>query len=82
MANDVLEVVNHIGWTKSRQLHVAGISMGGMIAQEFAYLIPDRIASLSLVSTAAALVNTIVCSNFPSSWPFINVRFTRAGLPT
>lgn len=34
MAKDVLEVIDHLGWTDKRQLHVIGISMGGMIAQE------------------------------------------------
>lgn len=34
MARDVLEVLDNIGWTEKRQLHVVGISMGGMIAQE------------------------------------------------
>jgi alpha-beta hydrolase superfamily lysophospholipase len=34
MAKDVIEVVDHLGWTDKRQLHVIGISMGGMIAQE------------------------------------------------
>jgi surfactin synthase thioesterase subunit len=34
MARDILEVIDHIGWTKERQLHVIGVSMGGMIAQE------------------------------------------------
>lgn len=34
MARDVLEVLDHIGWTEKRQLHVVGISMGGMISQE------------------------------------------------
>lgn len=34
MARDVLEVLDHIGWTERRQLHVVGISMGGMISQE------------------------------------------------
>lgn len=33
--------------------------MGGMISQELGLLIPERIASLSLVSTAAAIENTI-----------------------
>ena len=77
MAKDVLEVLDHLGWTAERQLHVIGISMGGMIAQEMvrdarnlllrtllmgfqACLEPQRIASLSLISTAARLINTIV----------------------
>lgn len=34
MAKDTLEVIDHVGWTKERQLHIIGISMGGMIAQE------------------------------------------------
>ncbi|KIW06378.1 hypothetical protein, variant [Verruconis gallopava] len=59
MARDVLEVIDHIGWKEQRQLHVIGISMGGMISQELALLIPERIASLSLVSTAAAIKNTV-----------------------
>ncbi|KAK4107805.1 alpha/beta-hydrolase [Canariomyces notabilis] len=42
----------------SRSLHVVGISMGGMIAQELACLIPSAISSLSLICTAAAIENT------------------------
>ncbi|KAF8251869.1 alpha/beta-hydrolase [Wilcoxina mikolae CBS 423.85] len=59
MAKDTLELCNHLGWTKQKQLHVVGVSMGGMIAQELAYLAPERLASLTLQSTAAALVATI-----------------------
>ncbi|KAL2430373.1 hypothetical protein ABEF95_005904 [Exophiala dermatitidis] len=42
-----------------RTLHTVGVSMGGMIAQELGLLIPESIASLSLVSTAPRLVRTI-----------------------
>jgi len=59
MAKDTVELLNHVGWTEDRQLHIIGISMGGMIAQELAVLIPDRICSLSLVSTAASIFNTV-----------------------
>lgn len=41
-----------------RTLHVIGISMGGMIAQEVAYLIPTHISTLNLCCTAAAIENT------------------------
>ncbi|KAH8719158.1 Alpha/Beta hydrolase protein [Phaeosphaeriaceae sp. PMI808] len=58
MAKDVIELVDHLGWTGRRELHVIGISMGGMIAQEMAALIPERICTLSLVSTAAGLFRT------------------------
>ncbi|KAI5804501.1 Alpha/Beta hydrolase protein [Geopyxis carbonaria] len=59
MAKDVLDLVDHCGWTEKRQLNIIGVSMGGMIAQELAYLAPERIASLTLQSTAAALVATV-----------------------
>ncbi|KAI1371878.1 alpha/beta-hydrolase [Hypoxylon crocopeplum] len=58
MARDTIEVADHLGWTSPRQLHVCGLSMGGMIAQELAYLVPDRISSLSLICTAAQIENT------------------------
>ncbi|KAL8936252.1 MAG: hypothetical protein Q9216_005032 [Gyalolechia sp. 2 TL-2023] len=34
MAKDTLEVISYLQWTLPRQLHVVGVSMGGMIAQE------------------------------------------------
>jgi pimeloyl-ACP methyl ester carboxylesterase len=34
MAKDTVELIDHIGWTGKRDLHIIGISMGGMIAQE------------------------------------------------
>ncbi|KAI0890401.1 alpha/beta-hydrolase [Annulohypoxylon maeteangense] len=58
MARDLVEVLDHIGWTEERQLHVSGGSMGGMIAQELAVLAPQRIASLNLHSTAAKIEAT------------------------
>lgn len=60
MAADSLELLQHVGWTSApRQVHAIGISMGGMIAQELALLAPESIASLTLVSTAPRLVNTV-----------------------
>lgn len=34
LAKDTLEVCSHLGWTNKRDLHIIGISMGGMVAQE------------------------------------------------
>lgn len=59
LALDTLDLLNTLQWTQPRQLHIIGVSMGGMIAQELALLTPDRVASLILVSTAARLENTV-----------------------
>ncbi|KAH8984755.1 alpha/beta-hydrolase [Lactarius hatsudake] len=53
MAEDVIILLDFIGWTESRSVHVVGLSLGGMIAQELAYRIPERLISLSLVMTTA-----------------------------
>ncbi|KAK9779826.1 putative Alpha/Beta hydrolase protein [Seiridium cardinale] len=58
MAKDIIEVLDHIGWTSPRQVHICGLSMGGMISQELGVLIPDRVATLNLLCTAAAIENT------------------------
>ncbi|CAK7221211.1 hypothetical protein SCUCBS95973_004417 [Sporothrix curviconia] len=42
----------------ARSVHIVGLSMGGMVAQELACLIPGEVASLSLCCTAAAIENT------------------------
>jgi len=51
MAKDVVALFDYVGWTAERDIHVIGISLGGMIALELATLIPERIISLSLVVT-------------------------------
>lgn len=33
MAEDVICLLDYVGWTAEREVHVVGISLGGMIAQ-------------------------------------------------
>ncbi|CAK7242365.1 MAG: hypothetical protein STHCBS139747_003853 [Sporothrix thermara] len=63
MALDALEVLEHVGFVPpskpaARSVHIVGLSMGGMVAQELACLAPEHVASLSLCCTAAAIENT------------------------
>ncbi|KAL6789406.1 Alpha/Beta hydrolase protein [Trichoderma sp. SZMC 28012] len=53
MAADIVEVLDHVGWTAERDVHLVGLSLGGMIAQEVAYAIPTRLRSLTLMGTTA-----------------------------
>lgn len=53
MAKDVLEVLDHIGWTEDKSVHLVGVSMGGMISLEIARQNPQRLASLLLLSTTS-----------------------------
>ncbi|KAI0721610.1 alpha/beta-hydrolase [Cerioporus squamosus] len=53
MADDVVTLLDYIDWKEKRQIHVVGVSLGGMIAQEVASKIPERIVSLSLIVTKA-----------------------------
>lgn len=39
MALDVVDLLDFLGWTERRQLHVVGVSMGGMIIQELVRLV-------------------------------------------
>lgn len=52
MAQDVVEVIKYLRWDKTK-VHLVGNSLGGMIAQELALLIPSQISTLSLINTHA-----------------------------
>jgi len=48
MAEDVICLLDQLGWTGKRELHIVGISLGGMIAQG-----ASRNASLELLLISA-----------------------------
>jgi 3-oxoadipate enol-lactonase len=48
-AADAIGVLDHLGWDTAR---VIGISFGGMVAQELAVTVPDRVERLALVCTS------------------------------
>lgn len=50
LADDVIALVDHVGWTSFR---VFGISFGGMVAQHVAALIPERIERMVLACTSS-----------------------------
>ncbi len=50
MTNDVVDVMDDLGVESA---HVAGLSMGGAIAQQLAITYPERVRSLVLVNTFA-----------------------------
>lgn len=37
MAEDVITLLEHVGWTTEYDIHIVGISLGGMIAQGKGY---------------------------------------------
>ncbi|KAG0232107.1 hypothetical protein BGW42_008400 [Actinomortierella wolfii] len=51
MAQDTLELLDHVGWKSS--VHLVGVSMGGMISLELFLADPKRFSSLVLTSTNA-----------------------------
>ena len=49
MANDCVAILNTLEIEKA---HIVGVSMGGMIAQELTYYHPDKVQTLTLISTS------------------------------
>lgn len=53
MARDARAVLRKIGWWHNEKLHLLGMSMGGMIAQELYILNPKKFISLALICTTS-----------------------------
>lgn len=51
MAQDAIDILDHLGWKDN--VHLNGVSMGGMISLELATTWPERFSSLVLTSTSA-----------------------------
>ncbi len=58
LADDVLAILDHLDIGR---VHLAGLSLGGMVGQAFAARHPDRISSLTLMATTAHFPS-------PESW--------------
>ncbi|GJQ11844.1 hypothetical protein GpartN1_g3635.t1 [Galdieria partita] len=59
MANDVWHVVTKLSW---RQVHLIGFSMGGMIVSKAASMYPERVLSLTLLSTPKCGIHILLPS--------------------
>ncbi|RUP46214.1 hypothetical protein BC936DRAFT_147204 [Jimgerdemannia flammicorona] len=58
MAQDTIELLEHIGWTSD--VHLVGVSMGGMISLEIISARPDMFKSVCLTVTTAGRIMTPV----------------------
>lgn len=49
MATDMLQLIDFLGWQK---VHIAGVSQGGMVCEQFCLLYPYRVLSCTLMCTS------------------------------
>jgi pimeloyl-ACP methyl ester carboxylesterase len=68
MAEDVIVLLDYIGWTEQRSVHVVGVSLGGMIAQGTLAIVNDVVDGdsnrLALQSLRLVYPNGL----YPSHW--------------
>jgi pimeloyl-ACP methyl ester carboxylesterase len=74
MAADAIAVLDEL---RIDSAHVIGLSLGGFIAQEIAIAHPERVQSLTLMSTSADPTDSALPG--PQTWPLI--RSALAGVP-
>jgi pimeloyl-ACP methyl ester carboxylesterase len=68
MADDAVAVLDALGWPSA---HVVGVSLGGMIAQTLAGRHPDRVRTLTSLSSTPA---THIGRPHPRTWPILLTR--------
>jgi pimeloyl-ACP methyl ester carboxylesterase len=56
--DDIISLLNHLGIRD--KIHLAGISMGGMIAQELAIKYPEKVKTLILCATSPLHIGTSI----------------------
>lgn len=74
MAKDAIAVLDEL---RIDRVHVIGLSLGGFVAQEVAIAYPERVQSLTLMSTSADPTDASMPG--PRTWPLIQSAV--AGLP-
>lgn len=57
MASDALSLLNHLQWKEN--VHVVGLSLGGMVSQQLVLLDLPRFVSLCLISTSPGGLHTL-----------------------
>jgi pimeloyl-ACP methyl ester carboxylesterase len=67
LAEDAVALLDHLEW---EDVHIVGLSMGGMIAQELAYKLGNRVVSLCLQSTYSKFNGFPALDNFSITNPF------------
>jgi pimeloyl-ACP methyl ester carboxylesterase len=72
LSEDALRVLDALGVSSA---HMAGMSMGGGIAQELALLYPDRVASLTLISSSPAVARETGAPELPPPSDEMRQRF-------
>lgn len=58
MAKDIVELLDHVGWTQDRSVHVVGVSLGGMISQELVSLLHFMLAQADPLTKGPACAKT------------------------